>query len=225
MIIKEIAAGERPRERMRRLGRQSLSNAELIALMIGSGTKNVSAVDLGNRILSEAGGGLKDLADMTVDELMRIDGVGEAKACRIIAGLELAGRISATRRGAVEKVSSPEEAAGLFMEKMRYLKKEFFNVLLLDSKGNVLKEENISVGDLSTSIVHPRESFAGAVRAGAASVVFVHNHPSGDPSPSAQDLEVTDRLKRAGEILGIDVLDHIIIGDGVFVSLHEKGYI
>ena len=225
MIIKELAKEERPRERLMRFGSESLSNAELMAIIIGTGTKSLSAVDLGHRILAEGGGGLRTLAYMSVSELIGIEGLGEAKACRIVAGLELAKRISSLRNTDRIEISSPETAAAVFMEKMRYLKKEFFNVLLLDSKGNILKEENISVGDLRSSIVHPRESFAQAVKCGAAAVVFVHNHPSGDPTPSEEDLEVTKRLKDAGEILGIDVLDHIIIGDGIYVSLSDKGYI
>lgn len=225
MIIKDMAAEERPRERLIRFGSGSLSNAELLAVLVGSGTKDMSAVDLGNRILSEGGGGLRSIADFTAEELVRIDGVGEAKACRIIAGLELAKRIASLKHTDDGKIGSPADAAGMFMEKMRYLKKEFFNVLLLDSKGQVIGEENISVGDLSSCIVHPRESFHHAVRSGAAAVVFLHNHPSGDPSPSSEDLAVTERLKRAGEVLGIEVLDHIIIGDGIYVSLREKGYI
>ncbi len=225
MIIKELAREERPRERLIRHGKDRLSNAELIALLLGSGTAKMSAVDLGNRILAEGGRGLASLADMSFGELIQIDGVGEAKACRIIAGLELARRISAAKAHELGRVTSPGDVASMFMEKMRYYKKEFFNVLLIDSKGNVIKEENISVGDLSSSIVNPRESFAGAVKSSAAAVVFVHNHPSGDPSPSGEDLDVTERLKKAGSILGINVLDHIIIGDGVYVSLREKGYI
>ena len=225
MIIKEMAKDQRPRERLIRDGKQMLSTAELLAILIGTGSKERSALDLANSILALDERGVGYLMDLTVSELMEIDGVGEAKACRITAAFELAARLSGQRARDEVRIGSSDDVAKLFMEKMRYLKKEFFNVLLLDTKGDIIKEENVSVGDLATSIVHPRESFTGAVRNSAAAVIFVHNHPSGDPSPSGEDLEVTKRLAEAGKILGIRVLDHIIIGDGVFVSLHEQGYI
>ncbi len=225
MIIREIAVDERPRERLLKEGKESLSNAELLALLIGSGSANRSAIDLGNDIISLGKGGLAHLADCRTSELMKVEGVGEAKACRIVAGIELAKRIASSERGSRPRITSAAIAADTVMEKMRYHKKEYFNALLLDAKGTLICEENIAVGDLSSSIVHPRESFTSAVRLSAASVIFVHNHPSGDPSPSDEDRAVTDRLVRAGDILGINVLDHIIVGDGRYVSFRELGYI
>ena len=225
MIIKNMALELRPRERLMREGIQSVSDVELIAVLLGTGSKNRSAIDLAYEIISMDSRGTGHLIDAGVKELMRIDGIGEAKACRIAAAFELAKRAAGARGPETVSIDSPSSCVELFMEKMRYYRKEYFNVLLLDSKGNILKEENVSVGDLSTSIVNPRESFTEAVRSSAAAVIFVHNHPSGDPAPSEEDIAVTERLKKSGDILGINVLDHLIIGDGTYASLKEMGYI
>ena len=222
MIIRELPTEERPREKLISLGSSVVSNAELLAILIGTGTKDRSALDLATALLAAEEDGLGNLAGSTPEEICRISGMGIAKACRIIAAFELGRRLATRPLPGRVLITSPDSIADLFMEEMRYYRKEFFQVLLLNSKGEIISIEKSSVGDLSSTIVHPREIFSGAVRRSAAAVVFVHNHPSGNPEPSGEDQEVTLRLIEAGKILGIRVLDHIIIGDGIYVSFRQR---
>lgn len=222
MIIRELPEYERPREKMRREGSQALSNGELLALLLSSGTRNKTALQLAEEILALDPGGIVYLTECSLEELLSIDGVGQAKACQLLAAVELGRRIATTPRSIRDRVASTKDVANIFMERMRYYKKEFFNVLLINAKGDIIGEETITIGDISSSIVHPRESFSSAIKRGAAAVIFVHNHPSGDPEPSKEDIAVTKRLCRAGEILGIRVLDHVIIGDGKYRSFKES---
>ena len=222
MIIRELPTEERPREKLISLGSSVVSNAELLAILIGTGTKYRSALDLAASLLAAEEDGLGNLAGSTPEEICRISGMGIAKACRIIAAFELGRRLATRPLPGRVLITSPDSIADLFMEEMRYYRKEFFQVLLLNSKGEIISIEKSSVGDLSSTIVHPREIFSGAVRRSAAAVVFVHNHPSGNPEPSGEDQEVTLRLIEAGKILGIRVLDHIIIGDGIYVSFRQR---
>jgi len=222
MIIRELPTEERPREKLISLGSSVVSNAELLAILIGTGTKDRSALDLAGALLAAEEDGLGNLAGSTPEEICRISGMGIAKACRIIAAFELGRRLATRPLPGKVLITSPESIADLFMEEMRYYRKEFFQVLLLNSKGEIISIEKSSIGDLSSTIVHPREIFSGAVRRSAAAVVFVHNHPSGNPEPSSEDQEVTLRLIEAGKILGIRVLDHIIIGDGIYVSFRQR---
>lgn len=222
MIIRELPTEERPREKLISLGSSVVSNAELLAILIGTGTKDRSALDLASALLAAEEDGLGNLAGSTPEEICRISGMGIAKACRIIAAFELGRRLATRPLPGRVLITSPDSIADLFMEEMRYYRKEFFQVLLLNSKGEIISIEKSSVGDLSSTIVHPREIFSGAVRRSAAAVVFVHNHPSGNPEPSGEDQEVTLRLIEAGKILGIRVLDHIIIGDGIYVSFRQR---
>jgi DNA repair protein RadC len=225
MIIRELPTEERPREKLLSLGSSAVSNAELLAILIGTGTKDRSALELASAVLASEEDGLGHLAGCTPEELCRISGMGIAKACRIIAAFELGKRLATRPLPGRVLISSPDSIADLFMEEMRYYRKEFFKVLLLNSKGEIISIEKTSIGDLSSTIVHPREIFSGAIRRSAAAVVFVHNHPSGNPEPSSEDQEVTLRLTEAGNILGIRVLDHIIIGDGVYVSFRQRNLI
>ena len=222
MIIRELPTEERPREKLISLGSSVVSNAELLAILIGTGTKDRSALDLAASLLAAEEDGLGNLAGSTQEEICRISGMGITKACRIIAAFELGRRLATRPLPGRVLITSPDSIADLFMEEMRYYRKEFFQVLLLNSKGEIISIEKSSVGDLSSTIVHPREIFSGAVRRSAAAVVFVHNHPSGNPEPSGEDQEVTLRLIEAGKILGIRVLDHIIIGDGIYVSFRQR---
>ena len=224
--IKDLPLNERPREKLLKYGPSSLSNAELIAVIIRTGHMNDNAIDLANRILSLDSSGISYLAEITAHELMnKINGVGQCKAAQIVAAIELGKRISSRSGDTKLKVVSPNVIAELFMEEMRYLKKEHFKVVLLNTKNQIISIEEISVGSLNASIVHPREVFNAAIRKSANSIILVHNHPSGDPTPSKEDIEVTSRLVEAGEIIGIKVLDHIIIGDNKYVSLNEKNII
>ncbi len=222
IMIKDMPLEERPREKLTLLGATALSNAELLAILLGSGNKNESAVQLATRIISKEGG-LRNLPYLSLEELQDNKGIGSAKAVMIKAALEMGCRLAMTPREEMGSITTPRQAADLFMEELRYKKKEFFKILLLNTKNHVISKEEISVGSLSASIVHPREIFSIPVRKSAASVIMFHNHPSGDPTPSQEDLEVTRRLVDAGNLLGIAVRDHIVLGDGCFFSFREKG--
>lgn len=225
MIIREMPESERPREKLMQHGSASLANRELIAILLGSGTKEKSALKIADELLVLRGSGLRDLCYLTAADLSKIKGIGTAKASVLLAAIELGKRLAAETKTNVRRISEISDVLDICMQRMRYYKKEYFNALLLNSKGEIISEENISVGDLSGSIVHPREAFFEAVNRSAAAVIFVHNHPSGDPAPSSEDIAVTRRLCEAGNILGIKVFDHVIIGDGLHVSLKAEGYI
>jgi DNA repair protein RadC len=221
-LLRDVPNEERPRERMRNFGAPALSNAEVLAILLRTGTINESAVTLAQRILNECGQ-LRNLTDLTYDQLIAIKGVGEAKALQIQAGVELGRRLARTQQADMVTIRSPEDAANVIMEDMRHLKKEHFVCLFLNTKNQVMGVETLSVGSLNASIVHPREVFRAAIQRSSAAIICAHNHPSGDPAPSPEDIQVTDRLVEAGQVVGIDVLDHLIIGDQKFVSLKEQG--
>lgn len=215
---------ERPRERMKEIGAGKMSNVELLAILLRTGYHKETAIRLAERVISQAGG-LRFLPDYTLEELQEIKGIGLAKAVQIQAALELGKRMSSTLRPESLLLNSPREVANFLMEEMRYYRKEYFKIILLNTKNHIISVEDISIGSLNSSIVHPREIFNLPVKKSAASIILVHNHPSGDPSPSREDLEVTRRLVEAGNLLGINVLDHIIVGEGKFLSFKEKGLI
>ncbi|MBP6491531.1 MAG: DNA repair protein RadC [Clostridia bacterium] len=221
-LIKDLPFEERPREKLIQCGAGALSNSELLAILIGTGTKEMSAIMLANRVLALEKEGISYLAGCLPEELSEIPGMGMAKSCQIIAAIELGKRIATKPRMNKVNIKSPDEVASLFIEEMRYLKKEYFKVLLLNTKNEIIMIENISVGSLNSSVVHPREVFCIAIKKSACSLIAVHNHPSGNPAPSQADIDITKRLMEAGELLGIKVLDHLIIGDGVYISLKEK---
>jgi DNA repair protein RadC len=224
ILLREVPREDRPRERMMIDGAEALSDAELLAILLRTGTRNESAVHLANRILRECGG-LRQVVDMSISELTRIRGIGPAKAVQLRAGIELGRRLA--RRAVSDRpaIRRPEDAAKLVMEDLRSEFREHFVCLFLNTKNQVLARETLSVGTLNASLVHPREVFRSAIKRGCASIICIHNHPSGDPSPSPEDIALTRRLHEAGSLVGIDVLDHIIIGDGRFVSLKEQGYL
>ena len=224
VMIRDLPNEERPREKIQQAGPEALSNSELLAILLRTGNTSESAVHLAERIISGSGG-LRALPELTLEEMQFFSGVGPAKAVQIKAALELGRRIAAAGMGDNTAITSPGAVADLFMEELRYKKKEFFKLLLLNTKNKIISREEISVGSLNASIVHPREIFVHPLRKSAASVILVHNHPSGDPTPSQEDLSVTKRLVEGGNILGIDVKDHIIIGDGCYISFKEKGLI
>ena len=225
MQMKSLPETERPVEKACSRGVETLSNAELLAMIIHTGTKNKSAIRLAEDVLSAFPEGIKGLGSCCLQELIALDGIGKTKACRILGAVELGKRISAVPAKERISISRSDDIAKLFMEELRYAKKEHFKCLLLSAKGEVISIESVSVGELSSTVVHPREVFSMAVRKSAAAVVFVHNHPSGDARPSQEDVETTQRLIDCGVLLGIRVLDHIIIGDGLFSSMREMGYI
>ncbi|MDY6826712.1 MAG: DNA repair protein RadC [Bacillota bacterium] len=222
IMIKDLPCEERPREKLKALGPEALSNAELLAILLRTGHKNESAVQLATRILA-GGGGLRKLPELALEDLQEFKGIGPDKSVTIKAALELGCRLASAPREADGAINSPRQAAQIFMEELRYKKKEYFKILLLNTKNFIIAREEVSVGSLNASIVHPREVFTVPIRKSASSVIFFHNHPSGDPSPSEEDIGLTRRLVEAGEILGIKVRDHIIIGDGCYFSFKEKG--
>ena len=223
--IKQMPKEERPRERMLLKGASTLTNPELLALLIGSGTKEDSSLSLAVSVLSLGGGSVRGLSNMQPEELMSLKGIGSASACRIAAAIELGRRISAAPPRKKIKLMGVSEAAGLFMEEMRHLQQEKLRVAMINAKGELMAMEDVALGGLYSASASPREIFANAVRKGAYGVILAHNHPSGDPTPSVDDLSVTKTISAAGRLLGIDLIDHIIIGDGRFVSLKEMGVI
>ena len=225
IMIRDVPQEERPRERMLQHGPQALSNAELLAILLRTGTARESALSLAQRILAETEG-LGGLMRLSLEELMQKKGIGLAKAVQVKAGLELGRRVARQRQFEEPVViRTPRDVADYMMEEMRYLTQEHFVVLFLNTKNHVIGHETIFIGSLNASIVHPREVFQAALRRNCASIICLHNHPSGDPHPSPEDVEVTRRLVEAGKILGIDVLDHVIIGDRRYASMKEKGLI
>ena len=224
LTIKEMPEEERPREKMEKFGAEALGNSELIAILLGHGFRKVSAVDLANHLLKEHGG-LTGVARLGFAQLKKVKGIGTAKAAQLSAAFELAKRLSASTGEDRPSLKSPAQVARLLMAKYNTKKKEHFGVLILDTKNRLKKEVVVFVGSLASSPVHPREIFHEAVAESAASLILFHNHPSGDPTPSPHDIKLTQRLKEAGELMGIAVLDHLIIGHNRYVSLKEKGLI
>ena len=241
--IKDLPESERPRERLHKHGPEILKDSELLAIILKSGFKGTTAIQLGEQILMALEGDLKRMADYKSKQIEKIKGVGEAKAAQIVAALELGKRL-ARFHAERDKITSPSDVADLMMSKMRYLQKEIVCVLCLDTKGGIttkgitgdlnddltwgkklLSETTVFEGTLNASVFHPREIFRFAIEESANSIVLVHNHPSGDPQPSQEDIRATKQLIEAGNQIGIKVLDHIVIGDGIFVSLKEEGFI
>lgn len=224
MTIKSLPEESRPRERMLTLGSASLTTAELLAIILNTGSSTETAIQLGERLISVYNN-LRSLQDAEVEELTKLKGIGTAKACKVKAALELGKRLTSEALSFRKTVENPRQVANIFMEQMRYLHKEEFRVIYVNVKRQIIAVETVSVGSLDCSIVHPREVFKYAVKKSASAVILLHNHPSGDPTPSKEDLQVTKRLAEAGKLLGIDLLDHIVIGDGRYLSMQEKRYI
>jgi DNA repair protein RadC len=222
LYVRELPPDERPRERLKRLGPEALTTSELIAILFRTGSRKSGAQDVAQRLLSRFGD-LERLARASIEELCEVEGVGAVKAMEVKAALELGRRLAGFTGEAKPVIRSPEDVKALFMGDFTGLDKEHFRAVLLNTKNHVLKTVEISVGSLDSSLVHPRECFRPAVAASAASIILLHNHPSGDPEPSADDIAITKRLKEAGKNLGIEVLDHIIFGQGTYVSLKERG--
>lgn len=223
MNMNELPVWEKPREKMLRDGVKTLSTAEVIAVILGTGMKNKSAVELAGEILALNKGGLRYLAECSPEEIRAVSGMGIAKTCELIAALELGKRLASMPPEHRLCIKCSDDIAGIFMQKLRYEKKEHMKCLLINAKGEIIEESEISVGDLTSSASHPREVFSSAIKRGAGSIAIVHNHPSGDPEPSSADIETTRRLAEAGSLLGIPLIDHIIIGDGRYVSMKGRG--
>jgi DNA repair protein RadC len=220
--MKDVAKHDRPREKLQRLGASALGDNELVAIVIGNGTRAGDALDVANRLLAK-NNGLYGLARARPGELRGVAGVGVARAAQILAAVEL-GRRTFIRGGHERpKLNTPRELACHLMPQYGVAAVEQFGVVMLDTKHRMLRIKIISIGSLDTTVVHPGEVFREAAAASAAAIVLFHNHPSGDPTPSAEDLALTTRLINAGDIMGIDVIDHLILGDGRYFSLLEAG--
>ena len=221
--IHDLPLSERPRERLQKFGIEALSAQEILALILGRGISGESVMVTAQRLLSQFGS-IKGIAGASVEELSQVKGIGLAKSAQIKAAFELANRLEGySEAGEKPIVKTPEDVAGLVKVRLKGKKKEHVLALMLDTRSRLIKVAEISIGSLDGSIVHPREVFKEAISASAASVVFVHNHPSGDPTASEDDVRLTKRLAEAGDIMGIDVLDHIIIGDNKYSSLKREG--
>ena len=221
--IHDLPLSERPRERLQKLGAEALSAQEILAVILGRGVAGESVMVTAQRLLSRFGS-LKGLASASVEELSQVRGIGLAKAAQLRAAFELASRVEGHAEAEDKQVvKTPEDVVNLVRSRLKGKKKEYFLALLLDTRNQLIKVAEISIGSLDASVVHPREVFKEAISASAASVIFAHNHPSGVPEASEDDINLTKRLAEAGEIVGIDVLDHIIIGDKNFLSLKREG--
>lgn len=218
--IKDLPKVERPREKLMQYGPERLSNSELLAILLRSGKKGENVVDFSSKILKKFG--TKELPNLTFDDLRNYPGLGPAKACEIVACFELGKRVLKDKKAQI--YLEPKEI-WKELKDIRNYKKEYFVVFYLDSRNQEIKREIISVGSLNANLVHPREVFEPAVRNSVAQVILAHNHPSGDPEPSEDDLEITRRLDEAGKILGIEVVDHVIVANDGFLSFKDKNLI
>ncbi|HEY4544277.1 MAG TPA: DNA repair protein RadC [Tissierellaceae bacterium] len=220
--IKDLPFTERPREKLINYGVRSLSNVELLAVIIRTGYKDKSALELAKDIIYMDQSGIKNLSQITYEELISLKGVGSCKASQILASIELGKRINNWMGEEKIRVNTPQILATVLMDDMKFLNKEHFKIALLDTKNQVISIDNVSIGTLNASIVHPRDVFNIAIKKNANSIILIHNHPSGDTTPSKEDINVTNRLIDVGKIIGIKVLDHIIIGDNRYLSFKEE---
>ena len=224
--IKDWPESDRPREKLIEKGPNSLSNAELLAILLrtGNASSGQTALDHGRALVQQFDESFRRLAEASIRDLCEVKGIGPAKAAQIQASLEIARRFAAEELKQGQLFRSSTDVFHHYQELLGNLKKEEFHVLLLDAKHRKLKDVRISEGSLTSSLVHPREVFTPVVRESAAAVILIHNHPSGDPAPSQEDLQITRRLRQVGEIMGVHILDHLIIGKGRYVSFVDDGY-
>ena len=223
MKMNEMPFWEKPREKLLKYGAEALTTAEVLAILLRTGTRDKSALELAGELLHSDRRGLRYLAEASPEELRRINGLGEAKVCELLAAMELGKRLACLPAENNENIRCAQDIAGLFMERLRHEKKEHFICLLINVRGDVIEANEVSVGDLNSASSHPREVFRNAIKRSAGSVAFVHNHPSGNPEPSEEDIRTTERLEACGKLLGIVVIDHIIIGDGQYCSMQSMG--
>ena len=221
--VDTIPHAERPRERLWALGPGALTTAELLAILLGTGGGGASVLEVAGRLLDIGEGSLRRLARRPSAELLQAQGIGPTKAARLLAAFELGARLSREERPAVERIREPEDVARLFQGRLRDLQVEEFHLLALDSQSQVLREVLVTRGLLNSSLVHPREVFRAAIAEAAAGIIVVHNHPSGDPTPSAEDRAVTQQLAAAGRLLDLPLYDHVIIAGDRFVSFATAG--
>jgi DNA repair protein RadC len=219
MKILDIPKQNRPRERFLKLGPEVLSDSELFAILLRTGTMGENVIDMSNRLINEYG--LDKLLDCSLKELQEIKGIGQSKAMQILTVAELQKRINQAKKP-VTKISCAEDVFSLFHDRLKDKKEEHFYVLMLNNQNNIIAEQEVSKGILDASIIHPREVFKPAIKNSASKIILVHNHPSGNPEPSREDLEITEKLSKAGEELGIKVLDHVVIGSEKWWAWKEE---
>jgi len=219
MKILDFPKEGRPRERFLKLGPEALSDAELFAILLRTGIRGENVIDMSNRLINEYG--LDKLFECSLKELQSIKGIGPSKAMQILTIAEIQKRINQSKHP-IKKITCAEDVFNYFHERLKDKKEEHFYVLMLDTKNNIIGEQLISKGILDASIIHPREVFKPAIKNSASKIILVHNHPSGDPSPSGEDLEITEKLTEVGESMGISVLDSVILGEGKWWSWKEK---
>lgn len=218
MKVHDIVAESRPRERLEAFGAESLSDAELLSIIFGMGTRGSNVIDMSNSLISKFG--FSKIFDCSVFELQEISGIGKAKAMQIVSIGEIFKRINLPNKNR-KRIQSAKDVFELFSQKLKNEKKEFFFTVLLNTKNKIISVEKISTGILDASIIHPREIFKPAIKNSASRIILVHNHPSGDPRPSEEDLSITRKLIDAGDLMGIEVLDHVIIGDNYWSYIEE----
>jgi DNA repair protein RadC len=218
-----LLSTDRPRERLWALGPAALTTAELLAILLGTGGEGVGVLDVAGRLLDLGEGSLRRLARRPGAELLRSRGIGPTKAARLLAAFELGARLAREERPPVVRIREPDDVARLFQARLRDLQVEEFHLLALDSQSQVLREVLVTRGLLNSSLVHPREVFRAAIAEAAAGIIVVHNHPSGDPTPSAEDRSVTQQLAAAGRLLDVPLYDHVIIAGDRFVSFASAG--
>jgi DNA repair protein RadC len=219
MKIKDISIENRPRERMEKQGVQVLSDAELLAIILKFGNKEENVIDMCNRLISKYG--VDKLSSCSLKELQEIKGIGKAKASQIIALFEFNKRHNVSKQNG-KPIKTAKDVYDYCYPKLKNLDKEHFMILHLDTKNRILKDEIVSIGTLTCSLVHPREIFKSAIKESSNSIILVHNHPTGDSTPSQEDIKVTDILMKSGELLSIKILDHVIIGSNDYYSFNEN---
>jgi DNA repair protein RadC len=222
--LKDLPIMDKPYEKLEAYGAETLSDSELLAIIIKTGVKEYTAIDVARSLIKKGGDiGFRFLHDMTLDEMKEIKGIGRVKAIQLKALAEISIRLCSSSLNNKNMISNDQDVSDLLMEEMRYLKREIFKVIMLNNRLQVMGIVNVSVGGSSNSTLYPKEVFCDPIKKGCNAIILVHNHPSGDPEPSGDDIRTTSRLIKAGELLGIEILDHIIIGDGIFVSMKSKG--
>lgn len=227
VTMKEICEQDRPYEKCFRVGPEALSDAELLAVILRNGTLGEGSLNLAMQVLahSKKEKGLLALMDMSIPELMEIKGIGKVKAIQLKCVAELSKRIAAARRETIVRFTTPGQIADYYMEQLRHETRERLLIVMFDAKGELLHDSVLSIGTVDASLISPREIFIEALRYEAVRIVLLHNHPSGDPGPSNEDIQVTERIEKLGKLMGIPLIDHIIIGDNKYISFREEGLI
>ena len=220
--IKELPLTERPYEKLELYGEKMLSNSELLAIIIKNGTKEFTAIDISNKILNKINNNLRELQDISLDDFRDIQGIGKVKAIQLKAICELAKRMSRPINDLKIQIRRAEDIVKIFMDELRYEKREIVKLVLLNTKNIIMKILDISFGGTSSAFIEPKDILVEAIKIGAPKIIIIHNHPSGDSEPSLADFEITKRIEKASKIVGIELLDHIVIGDGNYVSIFSK---